>query len=113
LSVFGDLHVTRRPSWWEDGNDISLDEWLVYVEGDPELTLTGFVVAQMPDGKALRIESPGMTRWDAERGCCGWFDHNDGSITVASPEPDQVAKALSIAEYFGARVQGENGEPLP
>jgi hypothetical protein len=34
-----DLHITRRRHWPDEGDDITAQEWLAYVERDSELRL--------------------------------------------------------------------------
>ncbi|MGD0792519.1 MAG: hypothetical protein ABR920_12185 [Terriglobales bacterium] len=34
------LHITRRKNWSEEGNDISAQEWLTFINNDPEPTLS-------------------------------------------------------------------------
>ncbi|MCA9419072.1 MAG: hypothetical protein KC917_22550 [Candidatus Omnitrophica bacterium] len=35
-----DLHITRAEEWiYNEGREISKEEWLAYVESDPELSL--------------------------------------------------------------------------
>jgi hypothetical protein len=44
-----DVHITRRPEWFEDeGPEITLDEWLAVIRDDPEMRLDGYAEAQLP-----------------------------------------------------------------
>lgn len=105
-----DLHITRRNWWTQDGKDIGFEEWRAYVATDPELSLDGVAVARAPNGDEIRIERAGLTRWAPHGETEGWFDHDRGVVTVASPEAAQFAKAWTIAQHFNARIQGDEGE---
>jgi hypothetical protein len=105
-----DLHITRRNWWTEDGKDIGFEEWCAYVAADPELSLDRVAVARTPTGDEIRIEQAGLTSWAPRGETEGWFHHNRGVITFASPEAAQFAKAWVIAQHFNARIQGDEGE---
>lgn len=111
-----DLHITRATLWIDsDAAPITLEEWLEYLDSDPEMRLDGFAEAHLPDGTTLRAESPGLAVWTAwsahERdGNMAWFDHRRGRIVVKNPDDEIVGKMFAIAERLGARVQGDEGE---
>lgn len=107
-----DLHITRREDWSEKGNDISFEEWQAYVAGDPEMRIDGFAETQTASGEIVRIEAPGLTIWTRPSGDGHprWFHHQRGRIDVKNPDAELFPKMWSIAQYFGARVQGDEGE---
>ena len=94
-----DLHITRAEMWTEtEGNEIPVEEWLTYVEGDTEL------VPDPPNGAYSVI-------WkDENGGSASWFDWYDGNIYTTNPDRVALGKMLTIAEALKARVQGDNGE---
>lgn len=111
-----DVHVTRAKSWLESGADpISLDQWLAYVEADPEMRFDGYAEASLPDGHSLRVESDGLAVWTAYSGNGGdanmaWFDWCRGRIVVKNPDEEIIGKMKRVAQDLGASVQGDEGE---
>ncbi len=111
-----DVHITRKDNWCdEDGPAISLDEWLAYVDGDPEMRLDGFAEATLPDGAVLRVECPGISVWTAYSGHgiggnMAWFNHAEDSITVKNPDREILGKMVRIAQALSAKVQGDECE---
>lgn len=106
-----DLHITRKELWFEDGPDIDDSEWRAYVASDPELRITGVAEAPLPDGGALRYESPLMAEWRRRSGGeTVWFDFRDGRVVVKNPDDEIIAKMRQIAAALRARVQGDEGE---
>jgi hypothetical protein len=112
-----DVHITRAECWTDsEEHPISLDEWLAYVEQDPEMRHDGFAEAQIKGtGRLLRIERKGIAVWMAysrhlEGGNMAWFSHRFGAITVKNPDHEMLDKMCRIARFFGARVQGDERE---
>lgn len=111
-----ELCITRKENWFdEDGPLISLDEWLAYVEGDPEMRFDGFAEAKLPDGSILRIEGEGLSVWTAYSGHevdgnMAWFDYRGDSILVKNPDEEIIGKMVRIGRALGAKVQGDEGE---
>ncbi|HYH67660.1 MAG TPA: hypothetical protein VD866_23385 [Urbifossiella sp.] len=94
-----DLHVTRAAHWTEsEAHPITRDEWLAYIRSDPELT---------PDPE----NGDTFVLWTGA-GCkpAPWFDWWRGAVTTKNPRRATVTKMLQLASYFGARVQGDEGE---
>lgn len=49
-----DLHVTRADDWTEsESSPITLNEWLAYVQEDPEMRLDNVAVARLDDEEIL------------------------------------------------------------
>ena len=94
-----ELHITRADSWSEnEGHWVTLDEWLAYVEADPELSL-------FPEnGEAFAIWS-GKASYEEP-----WLDWFEGNISTKGPDRAVLGKMLKIASDLGARVQGDEGE---
>jgi hypothetical protein len=95
-----DIQITRSPGYHfqNEGHQISPEEWLKYVEGDPELRLAG------SNGPYFAIWS-GKCRYPE-----AWFDWDEGNIYTKNPDPAIMGKAIAIAVALGARVQGDDGE---
>ena len=110
-----EVHITRKAAWFdEDGQAISLKEWLEYVSSDPEMRADGYAEAQTPDG-VLRMDDPGIAVWTAYAGYGGegnraWFCHFGDRITVKNPDASTLKKMQQIASSHGAKVQGDEGE---
>ena len=110
-----DVHITRRQDWWEEGEEISIEEWAAYIESDPDMRMENSAEKKTPDGSTIRIESKGLSIWTSysghgENGNMAWFDFRDGRITVKNPDKEILGKMYSIASAFEAKVQGDEGE---
>ena len=94
-----DLHITRAADWTEaESAPITSEEWLTYVEADPELRLAGY-------------NGPHFAVWSGQsRHPDPWFDWSDGRVHTKNPDPPLIEKAIQIAEQLGARVVGDDGE---
>jgi hypothetical protein len=110
-----DGHITRAAAWTDsESAPIMLDEWLAYVQSDPEMRLDGFTEIPLPDGRILRTEIAGLSVWtgysrdgqDPNRACFEWIR---GEIVVKDPDLEILRKMHAIARRLGARVQGEDG----
>ena len=93
-----DIHVTRAEFWAEnEGHEISLDEWLRYVESDsevqrdPQNSPTDFLFLAHP-------KEPWPLWWQS------------GDVFTKNPDKATVQKMIEIAQKLGARVQGDDGE---
>jgi hypothetical protein len=91
-----DLHITRRKHWPDKGDDITAEEWLAYVQRDPELRLK-------PEN------SPHFAVWSRASGE-SWLEWSDGQIYTTNPDTVLIDKIVSIARQFDAEVQGDDGE---
>jgi hypothetical protein len=110
-----DVHITRRARWSDRGNDITLGEWIAFVEASPDMNLTGYAETKVGGGEILRITAEGLTTWTGYAGRSGangpvWFNHSRGEISVKNPDTETLMKMWSIAQHFAARVQGDEGE---
>jgi hypothetical protein len=110
-----DVHITRAEHWVEsDSAPISLDEWLGYVAGDPEMRLDNFAEAEV-EGHVLRYENEGLAVWTAYsghglKGNMAWFDYRDGRVVVKNPDDEILGKMRRIASALRAKVIGDEGE---
>lgn len=109
-----DIHITRRAEWCGEGEpEISLAEWLAYVENDPEIRLDGYAQADLQDGSVLRIDDPSMAVWVAhpDHGDgVAWIWWSRGNVQAKNPDEPTLRKMWAIAQAFGAKVQGDEGE---
>ena len=93
-----DLHITRRKHWFDDGSDITGDEWQAYVRNDPEL-------------RAFPANGPHFVHWSGQSTITEpWLDWSGGCIYSKYPDRALVTKMLAIARHFGATLQGDDGE---
>ena len=110
-----ELHVTRREHWADtETPDISLEEWFIYISGDPELERT--------DGYDIKIgtevwhqDLPGFCVWKAHPteqapNSRPWFSYWKGSIDTKNPDAPTIRKMIQIASALNAKVQGDDGE---
>lgn len=94
-----DLHITRAKFHFEnDGARITADEWLRYVEEDPELTLAGY------NGDYFALWS-GKSKYPDP-----WLDWFDGNIYTKNPDDPLIDKMVEIARKLNGTVQGDDGE---
>jgi len=93
-----DLHITRRKSWNDDGDDISKEEFLACVRPDAEFTHPGKLGDDYVDWKSRRT------------GAGGGGGGEDGSVDAKDPEPEFLDKMVRLAKALGAKVQGDDDE---
>ncbi len=111
-----DLHITRKENWHDDdGPEISLAEWELLIATDPEMRLDGYAEAQLPNGGVLRSDDPSLAVWvghpeHGRRDGMAWLWLNDGNIVAKNPDEPMCRKMWSLAQTFGAKVQGDEGE---
>jgi hypothetical protein len=110
-----DVHITRAESWLDaEQQPITLDAWLQYVRSDPEMRVVGHADAHT-DGGMVVYENAGITIWTAYSGDGvddnhAWFDLQAGCLVVKNPDVEILRKMFRVAAYFGAQVQGDDGE---
>ena len=94
-----EFHITRAKFWaLNTKNRISAEEWLAYVEKDPELSLSR-------DGGSYFAKWSGQSKRTDP-----WLDWNNGNIETKNPDEALIDKMVAIAREFGASVQGDDGE---
>ena len=108
-----EVYIERRNDWedLDEMSNITLEEWLRYVETDPELELTnGYQDVIFKEWRAV----PGFCRWkqkkDSSQEDQPWLDYGFGSISAKYPDPDTIRKLVAIAGVLNARVRGDDGE---
>jgi hypothetical protein len=106
------MYITRADEWYlDDSNPIQLEEWVGLVASDPELESMPVLKAELPDGREVKRESPGLALWSGNEFVdVVALEHRNGSIAVKYPDDQALRKMAEIAEKLGARVQGEEGE---
>jgi hypothetical protein len=110
-----DIRITRAENWTEsDSNPITLDEWLRYLDGDPEMRLDYFAEADVGGG-ILRYENNRLAVWTAYsghgvKGNMAWFDYRRGRVVVKNPDDEILGKMQRIASTLSAKVVGDEGE---
>ena len=111
-----DVHITRKENWFdEEGDAVSLAEWLAYIEGDLELRLDGYAEAELKNGSILRTDDPSMAVWiehpqHGRRDGMAWIWLSSGNVQAKNPDDDTRLKMWRIAKSLGAKVQGDDGE---
>ena len=111
-----ELHIVRRNDYdnYEEESNISLDEWLRYVESDSELELANGYQIKIPGMQDTFQNVPGFCNWtghtlkrgDEQR----WFDYGFGSISAKYPDDETISKMIKIANTLNGRVEGDDGE---
>lgn len=94
-----DLHITRKRGWADaTGPEITLEEWLAFVEQDPEMTHAADLGEHFAVWSGPSVhESP-------------WLAWDDGNIYSKNPDRPLIAKMYQVATALGAEVQGDDGE---
>lgn len=94
-----DVYITRAKSWaLNTNNPIPAEEWLAYVQKDPELSVS-------QDG------GPYFAKWNGKSKLNEpWLDWHDGNIKTKNPDEALIDKMAAIARELGATVQGDDGE---
>lgn len=93
-----DVHITRRMNWADEGDDITVKEWLDIVVVDPELSL-------------YSQNGPYFAIWKSEQSETEyWMNWSNGNINSKNPDEPLVNKMILIARFLGASVQGDDGE---
>lgn len=93
------LHITRAKFHYRNDNQwITAEEWLRYVEQDPELRLAGY------NGDYFAIWSGPSSLPDP------WLDWFEGNIYTKNPDDALIDKMVQIAKKLGAVVQGDDCE---
>ncbi|MBI2082692.1 MAG: hypothetical protein HYT76_03900 [Deltaproteobacteria bacterium] len=106
-----DVHITRKDDWFDKTNNISLQEWVEYLEKDPEMQLID-QDKKLPaalfkgDGRATWIAHPNSSNSDEPV----IFKYLSGNITVFKPDQEILKKMFRIAEALKAKVQGNECE---
>jgi hypothetical protein len=93
-----DLHITRRDDWTDDGDDISDEEFVKYVQADKEFTYPGENGDDCADWRSPKS------------GYQSWLCWSDGQIYTKNPEAELIDKMVAIARALHAEVQGDDGE---
>ncbi len=111
-----EVYITLKEAWFdEEGDAISLDDWLAYVEQDPDMRADGYAEARTPDGHTIRLEDPGIAVWTAysghdDDGNKAWFMHREDCVSVKNPDAEIRRKMHAVATSLGGTLQGEEGE---
>lgn len=111
-----DLHIVRRNDWddYEENSNISLEEWLAYVQSDNELELTNGYQIKIPGVENSFQNVPGFCNWTGHSTKVTddkpWFGFGHGMISTKYPDDETIKKMMTIADRFNARVQGDDGE---
>jgi hypothetical protein len=111
-----ELHIFRQNNWDDDDerSNISLEEWLSYVESDEELKLTNGYESGIPGIENSWQDSPGFCEWmihpSPDSPNKTWFQYFRGSISAKYPDDETIKKMITIANALNAKVQGDDGE---
>jgi hypothetical protein len=110
------LHITRREHWSDKKhyNRISLLEWKLYVNTDPELKMINEVRFRF-QGELFIIRDEGLSTWTPYKNLFAYsqkvhFHHDNGNIDVIEPDQRTIRKMIEIALKLDAKVQDDEGE---
>ena len=106
------LHIERRTSSGED-SPISREDWLSYLDRDPEFRQIDGVEGTNPKtGATIRVSGDLMAAWTAVGEPGPPFNYFEGRISVPFRGRDDalIKKMKEVAAALGARVVGDEGE---
>lgn len=110
-----ELHITRREHWADtETHNISLDDWLTYVNNDKELELTNEYDIKIGSQTHFQ-DRAGYCEWNAhpvhtDPNSRPWFAYWKGVIDTKNPDAPTIRKMMQIASALNAKVQGDEGE---
>jgi hypothetical protein len=97
------LNIIRQDDWsdYDAESTISLDEWIMYAENDPEL--------ELDTNQKIFIK---CYKWNAYpySNEIAWFAYNNGSVFTKNPDFYVIKKMISIASALNGKVRGEEHE---
>ncbi|PHM47621.1 hypothetical protein [Xenorhabdus sp. KK7.4] len=113
------VHITRvdlndyydDPDRYSDESaNISMQEWIDYINQDDEMRLDGYAEALFSNGETLICVDESMAVWTQhpDQSITSWFWLDDGMITAKNPDSHMIKKMHSIAKTLNAKVQGED-----
>lgn len=114
-----DVHIERIANLeLSEPVAITLDEWLAFVERDPEMKLTPVLEIVNPKtSEVIKLQGDGMATW---AGCSKvdgrpiglTFTYRSGTVLTRYPHGDveRIQKLHAIAREFRAVVRGDGGE---
>ena len=95
----------------EENNKISKEEWITYMEADPEFNPIEEFSADLGNNEVLTVPTPNGGLWISDKGEVPFtFSEKYGEITVKNPENWVIEKMILIAKNLNAEVVGEEGE---
>ena len=77
--------------------------------------MDNFAEASTPQGETIRYDNEGLAVWTTysghgQGGNMAWFDYRSGQIVVKNADDEIRKKMRELAQFFGARVVGDEGE---
>src|SRR4051812_48411520 len=95
-----DLHITRSPDWSDGTDRIGYEEWIRFVESDPDFEPYD---ENDPDEDGYKLKGRDFDNYV-------YYDERCGTINMRPGFQEIICKAVEIASKFGAAVQGDGGE---
>ena len=91
-------YISKRVHWCDEGDDITINQWLNIIETDPSLS------RDQKNGDYFAI-------WqDTATAEFYWLDWNEGNIYSKNPPQSLRIKMHAIANTLNARLIGDDGE---
>jgi hypothetical protein len=106
-----EIHVLRTTGTTDHASAISLEEWESLCANDPSLRLETEVIATNPKtGATITLSGLASAVWSSPQTQQEYrFDYRQGLISFVHSD-EAIAKAKEIAQAFGARIEGDEGE---
>ena len=93
-----DLRITRKETWTDTGNEISIDEFERYLKTDIEFSYPSKM-------------GPNYAEWKSPNSSyTSWLCWDSGDVYTKNPEPEFIDKMESVAKALQAKVVGDDGE---
>jgi hypothetical protein len=106
-----EIHVLRTTGTTDHASAISLEEWESLCANDPSLRLeTGVIATNPKTGATITLSELASAVWSSPQTQQEYrFDYRQGRISFVHSD-EAIAKAKEIAQAFGARIEGDEGE---
>ncbi len=112
-----ELHIIRKNDLedFDEESNIGLDEWLAYIDTDPDLVITTTYMIKDRANPGKVMPAPGYCDWLAhptnrDPNGLPWLAYFGGAIISKYPDEALVHKMVAIAKVLGGCVQGDEGE---
>ena len=107
-----EIHILSTTGTTGNASAISLEEWESLCANDPSLRLETEVVAMNPKtGATITLSGLASAVWSSPQTQQEYrFDYRQGRISFVHSD-EAIAKAKEIVQAFGARIEGDEGDP--
>lgn len=105
------IYITRKKDLFDvsSAHEIALQEWMTFVENDPEMRLDNYTIVALLNGEKYRYSSPGtavLLSREAGQSAIheSVFDFTAGNIIIKNADPRAINKVRHIAYKLNAQI---------